>query len=33
MKLPITPILTAALVIFLWWATWRMFVTGYKLKT
>jgi hypothetical protein len=24
---------TAALVIFLWWATWRMFVTGYKLKT
>ncbi|HEX3406733.1 MAG TPA: ABC transporter permease [Caulobacteraceae bacterium] len=25
--------LTAALVMFLWWATWRMFVTGYKLKT
>jgi ABC-2 type transport system permease protein len=25
--------LTAALVIFLWWGTWRMFVTGYKLKT
>jgi ABC-2 type transport system permease protein len=24
---------TAGLVIFLWWATWRMFVTGYKLKT
>lgn len=24
---------TAALVAFLWWATWRMFVTGYKLKT
>ena len=24
---------TAGLVVFLWWATWRMFVTGYKLKT
>ncbi|HZZ90532.1 MAG TPA: ABC transporter permease [Caulobacteraceae bacterium] len=25
--------LTAALVLFLWWGVWRMFVTGYKLKT
>ena len=25
--------LTAALVMFLWWGVWRMFVTGYKLKT
>ena len=25
--------LTAALVVFLWWGVWRMFVTGYKLKT
>jgi ABC-2 type transport system permease protein len=25
--------LTAALVAFLWWGVWRMFVTGYKLKT
>ncbi len=25
--------LTAALVAFLWWVTWRMFATGYKLKT
>jgi ABC-2 type transport system permease protein len=25
--------LTAALVAVLWWVTWRMFVTGYKLKT
>jgi ABC-2 type transport system permease protein len=25
--------LTAGLVAFLWWATWRMFVTGYRLKT
>jgi ABC-2 type transport system permease protein len=24
---------TAALVVFLWWGVWRMFVTGYKLKT
>src|SRR5580700_9557997 len=25
--------LTAALVALLWWITWRMFATGYKLKT
>ena len=25
--------LTAALVIVLWWGTWRMVATGYKLKT
>jgi len=25
--------LTAALVAFLWWGVWRMFATGYKLKT
>ena len=25
--------LTAALVVLLWAGTWRMFVTGYKLKT
>jgi ABC-2 type transport system permease protein len=24
---------TAALVVVLWWGVWRMFVTGYKLKT
>src|SRR5580692_3548921 len=26
-------VVTAALVVFLWWGVWRMFVTGYKLKT
>ncbi len=32
-SLPIGMALTAALVVLLWTATWRMFVTGYKLKT
>jgi ABC-2 type transport system permease protein len=32
-SLPVGMALTAALVLLLWAATWRMFVTGYKLKT
>jgi ABC-2 type transport system permease protein len=32
-SLTVGVVVTAALVVFLWWATWRMFATGYKLKT
>ena len=32
-SLTVGVVLTAALVAALWWVTWRMFVTGYKLKT
>lgn len=32
-SLTIGAAVTAALAAFLWWATWRMFATGYKLKT
>jgi ABC-2 type transport system permease protein len=32
-SLTIGVVVTAALVVFLWWGTWRMFATGYKLKT
>jgi ABC-2 type transport system permease protein len=32
-SLAVGVVVTAALVVFLWWATWRMFATGYKLKT